>query len=134
MNQVLQVVIQRCLNVLVLLEGAFKHIDDDVSVANIDQHIVFENKGLLLSHKNAVSHTQVPHVVCLTLLIKLDLEMPAPVLLRRLLILGRNNKIVHNVFNSSAFNVQSCRIVDLDTLFAAKVRDTVSEVDLLTSL
>jgi hypothetical protein len=72
--------------------------------------------------------------------------MPAPVLLRRLLILGRNNKIVHNVFlnpsiraqmfayNSSAFNVQSCRIVDLDALFAAKVRDTVSEVDLLTSL
>lgn len=88
---------------------------------------------MFLSHKNTVADAQVFDQVAshLRLHIVADLEVSATMLLRRLLVFVRNHKVVHNALYSRRFLVQIALVL-FDTLFAAEIDTTVSQILLLT--
>ena len=55
-------------------------------------------EGLFLAYENSIPNSEVSHEVCLTLSIKLDLEVATPMLFCCLVVLRGDHKIVDNVF------------------------------------
>ena len=87
------------LQVLVLLQQATTDdINDDVSLAHIDEHIVFESNRVLLTHKDAVSDSQIFDQVLAHVWVVHDLEVTATVLLSCLLVLAWNHEVVYHSF------------------------------------
>ena len=86
---------------------------------------------MLLSHKNAVADAQVlDQVAHRRFHIEADLEVSATMLLCRLFVLVRNDKVVHNALYRCRFLVQIALVL-FDTLFAAEVDATVTQILLL---
>ena len=86
---------------------------------------------MLLSYKNAVADAQVlDQVAHRRFHIEADLKVSATMLLSRLLVLVRNDKIVHNALYRCRFLVQIALVL-FDTLFAAEVDTTVTQILLL---
>lgn len=87
------------LQVLILLhEAAMDDVDDYVGLAHIDQHVVFEANGGLLTYKYTIADSKVLDHVVTTIDIILNLEMATTMLLCSLLVLIRNDEVVHHVF------------------------------------
>jgi len=52
------------LEVLVLgKKGPIENIDDDIGLANINQHVIFENDWLFLANEDSIAHTKILDVV-----------------------------------------------------------------------
>ena len=73
---------------------SLQQIDNNVSLADVDKHVIFQINWLLLSHEHTISNSQVLNQVRHTLQVKLDLEVSASVLLCSLLILIRNDEVI----------------------------------------
>ena len=87
------------LQVLILLhEAAMDDVDDYVGLAHIDQHVVFGANGGLLTYKYTIADSKVLDHVVTTIDIILNLEMATTMLLCSLLVLIRNDEVVHHVF------------------------------------
>lgn len=93
-------IVERVLKVLIARERPGKNVDDDVSIAYVDEHVVFEIERLLLTNEDSIADTEVPHEIGLTLRVKLYLEIASTMLFRRLVILAWNHKIIDHMFNS----------------------------------
>ena len=84
---------------MVLCHKATSHdIDYDVGFTNIDKHVVFEDYRVLLADEDPIPNTEVLDQVVVRVDIKLDLEVPTPVLLSRLLVLVRDHEVIYDAF------------------------------------
>ena len=137
------------LQVLVLLnEAAHDDVDNDVGLTDIDQHIVFESYGRLLPDKDAIADSKILYHVLPALEVVLDLKVATPVLLCSLLVLVRDNEIVHNVFldetegrevkrkektYDSGLLLVEVALMLLDTLLATEEDEAITQVVFIVS-
>ena len=81
-----------------LKQTTANQIDNHISLAQIEQHVVLESNWVSLTDEDSVSDAQVFDQVSFVLRLVHDLEVSTPVLLSSLFALVRDHKVVDDTF------------------------------------
>ena len=79
-------------------QTATDDVNDDVSLTNVDEHIVLQHDGLLLPDENTVANSKVFDQIGALVRLKLNLEVASTMLLCCLFVFVWDDEVVDHTF------------------------------------